>query len=87
MNTKTNDGRFARLEENQARIGEKQDATNEKLDYLVDRFDKFVDKYESDKEGMLKKFVTRAEAVAVAAVISIAITAITLWINLSSHFK
>lgn len=85
MNTKTNDGRLARLEENQARIAEKQDSTNEKLDYLVDRFDRFVDRYDTDKEGMLRKFVTRAEAIAVSSVISLVVAVIMLWLAFTKH--
>ena len=68
-------------------VEENQQATNEKLDYLIERFDKFTEKYETDKESYVKKFVTRAEALAFGLALSVVVTAVTLWMNLKEHIK
>jgi hypothetical protein len=68
-------------------VEENQRATNDKLDYLIERFDKYVDEQNKKDDALSKKFITRAEAVAVGVFLSIAVTLITLWINLKDHVR
>lgn len=70
-----------------AKVEQNQQNTNAKLDYLIERFDKYVEAQGQEKERLSQKFITRAEAVAVGVIFSIAVTLIGLWFNLQEHIK
>lgn len=61
-------------------VEENQQATNDKLDYLIERFDKFVDNSE-------KQFLTRLEAKAYGAAITLIFAIVTIYFQLKDHLK
>lgn len=66
---------------------ERQENMAEDIKEIKDTLASFIDKYEKDKEGLLSKFITRTEAVAVGVFLSISVTLFTLWLNVKDHLK
>lgn len=54
---------------------------------IKDSLAAFIKGYNADKDSLSKKFITRAEAVAIGTAFGVVITLVTLWINLKDTFK